>query len=424
MGRAFTLLGGIVGLSLLLLPTILVGQVSAEIPQNLYQGQFIDAHHHFIVPGVWSSVSEALAQMDQAGIAKIVAFADMRVSFSVFKQYPDRLIPSYGVTEGGPPLNPQTPDDPRWVGILRQALDGGYVGIGEMSWRSSSHKPPHDMSADNPVAKQIADLAAEKGVPINLHHEIGTKAHGPEMIPEFERLLDYDKNATYVWAHTGYARPAPVAKLLASHSNLYADLSTRTPGHAFSAYSGYIADLQGTISPEWKELFEKFPDRFMFGTDKGADVAFASDKSFERAGVTVTTQNYLIAEAAFFRIVLGQLSPDLAERIAYGNIQKVMKQGQPTNLSINVDHPSTSVGSQVKISGKLLPAMKDLTVALTYSFGGEQGKRILKTGDDGSFTETINVEKAGTWTFAATTSGAIGWIGSESNSVTVLVRAR
>lgn len=399
-------------LSLLLMLTILGGRVAAETPQNVYQGPLIDSHHHFQVPGVWKSVSEALAQMDQAGIAKIVAFSDVGMSFSVFKQYPDRLIPSYGVREGPPPY-PQTFDDPKWVEILRQALDAGFVGIGEMSWRSSSHKPPHNMSADNPVAKQIADLAAEKGVPINLHHEIGTKAFGPEMIPEFERLLDYNKDVKYVWAHTGYGSPAPVMKLMAAHSNLYADLSTRTPGHPFSSYPGFIANREGVIFPEWKQLFEKFPDRFMFGTDKGADVAFGPE---ERA------ETYLIVETAFFRKVLGQLPLDLAERIGYANLQKVMKLGQPTNLSISLDRASAPVGSPIKVSGKLLPAMKGVTVALTYSSGGETRKRILKTVDDGSFSETITVEKTGQWNFVASTPGVIGWTGSESTSVTLPVQ--
>ena len=323
----------------------LVNLVFAQSSQGIYQGPLIDAHHHFHLTGsghqgTWGSVSDAVAQMNQAGITMIVAFSTM--DLNALKYHPELFIPSYQpITEKEHGFSP---DDPRIVAELRRALEIGFMGLGEMSYRSSSARPPHNMSADNPAARQIVDLAAEKGAVINLHHEIGTKAFGPETIPEFERLLDYNKNVKFVWAHTGYGRPAPVAKLMAAHSNLYADLSTRTPGHPFSSYPGFIADRDGVISTEWKALFEKFPDRFMFGTDKGADVAFGPEE---------LAVDYLIKEAAFFRKVLGQLSPDLAEKIAHGNIQNVMKVGQPTTLSISLDRASASISSPIRVSWEL-----------------------------------------------------------------------
>ncbi len=384
-----------------------VNLVFAQTSQELYQGQLIDVHEHYVLSsgsstGIWNSESDVISQMDQAGIAKMVAFAELRYIGSL-KKYADRLIPFHMFA-----MNILA-DDPKVVELTRQALDSGFDGIGELLLRRDL---AINVVADNPVAKQIVDLAAGRGVVINAHQGVNTPVHGPEMISEFERLLDHDKNVKIIWAHAGYAAPSDVSKLMAKHSNLYADLSARTstpPQGIGRALRFKIGDEKGTVDQGWRELLEKFPDRFMYGTDKGGRTeGFTSD--------------FLIVETAYFRKILGGLSLDLAERIGYVNIQKVMKLGQPTNLSISLDCASASVGSQVKISGKLVPAMKGVTVALTYSAGGQVKKAILKTDVDGSFAESVRLDRNGEWNFAASTPGAIGWIGSESNSVMLLVQ--
>jgi predicted TIM-barrel fold metal-dependent hydrolase len=376
-------------------------QVLAQTSQGPYQGPVIDVHEHYELPsgsykGIWPSESALISQMDQAGIVKMVVFARLDYIDSV-KQYPERLIPFHA-------LGSVHADNPQAVELTRRALDAGFVGIGELILRHSE-APLSNVVADNSVVKQIVDLAAQRGVVINAHQEIGTKTHGPERIPEFERILDYNRNVKWIWAHSGYAQPPAITKLMEAHPNLYADLSIRTPSRKGGRGGGMIADETGTIFPEWRALFERFPDRFMIGTDKMS--YFPSD--------------FLLTEMAFFRRTLDKLPLDLAEELAYANFQRVSKLGQPTHLVISTDLSSAALGSAVKISGKLSPALKDVTIALLFSCGEETNKRLLKTDDNGGFAETIRVDKVGNWSFVANTPGAIGWIASESNLVKLSV---
>lgn len=138
---------------------------------------------------------------------------------------------------------------------------------------------------------------------------------------------------------------------MTAHSNLYADLSTRTPGHQLSAYSGFIADPNGALLPAWRQVFEEFPNRLMFGTD---NVFQTRDEKY---------RNYLLTETAYFRKILGQLPPDLAEKIGYANIQKVMKLEQPASLSIGAETTFAAIVSPVKVAGKPLLVMKDVLSA-------------------------------------------------------------
>jgi len=87
-------------------------------------------------------------------------------------------------------------------------------------------------------------------------------------------------------------RPRLVGEMLELHPNLWAELSHR-------------ADIapDGQLAPEWRNLFERFPDRFMLGSG-----TYTNDFWF-RYNLTLTRT----------REWLRQLRPALAERIAHQN---------------------------------------------------------------------------------------------------------
>ena len=66
-----------------------------------------------------------------------------------------------------------------------------------------------------------------------------------------------------------------------------------------------LASETGPVDPTWKALIEKMPDRFLFGIDVWAP------RLFEPA--------MLDRLMTWTRRVLGELKPDVAERVAYGN---------------------------------------------------------------------------------------------------------
>jgi hypothetical protein len=179
-----------------------------------YEGALIDVHEHFTLPsgsyvGIWPSERGFIIQMDESGVASTVVFARLQY-VGVLKKYADRLIPFHDFN--GIVLS----SDSRAVELTRQALDSGFVGIGELCFR---HDRIGSAAADNPVAKQIVDLAADRGVLIVVHQSVSTPKHGPEMIPEFERILDYRKDVKFIWAHAP-GDPGTISALMAKHQQL------------------------------------------------------------------------------------------------------------------------------------------------------------------------------------------------------------
>ncbi len=135
---------------------------------------------------------------------------------------------------------------------------------------------------DHPLYLLLADIAAEHGVPIDLHMEAvpqdmplpaGLKSPpNPPMlhanIAAFERLLAHNPSARIIWAHagadgTGYRTPDLCRRLLLAHANLYMEIKTDPLARGMN-YP--LAD--GRIKPEWLKLFTDFPDRFIMGSDQ------------------------------------------------------------------------------------------------------------------------------------------------------------
>jgi predicted TIM-barrel fold metal-dependent hydrolase len=165
--------------------------------------------------------------------------------------------------------------------ILRQ----GAVGFGEMAAEHFAGGTPYQYApADHPLFLLLADIAAQHGVPIDLHMEavphamkLPSDLKSPpnpidlhDNIAAFERLLAHNPRTNIVWAHagsdnTGYRTPDLSRRLFRAHANLYMQikLDPVNPGKNYPLDAG-----SGRIRPEWLQLFQDFQDRFMIGTDQ------------------------------------------------------------------------------------------------------------------------------------------------------------
>jgi Tat protein secretion system quality control protein TatD with DNase activity len=259
-----------------------------------YDGPMIDAHEHF--GSHWSSIDDLISQMDEAGIEKVVLFGGSG-ALETYSRYPNRFIPF--IQSDGYYPSYYTAENQETVTLVTTELEQGFMGVGEvlLRWRTKN------IAADNPVMLEIADVAAQKRVPLNVHQN-------SQYLGEFERLLNHNENAIIIWAHSGNAQPSVIRRMLENHKNLYADLSTLTPTFRNEYGSSWtiLTKPDGSIDPEWKALFEDFPDRFMCGGDKQ----------------TWASSSFLTEETEYFRRVLGQLDRGIAENIAYKNILRLL----------------------------------------------------------------------------------------------------
>ncbi len=239
-----------------------------------------------------------------AGIEGIAPLGIQDAS-ALYSAHPDSVVP-FGHIDRDPAtkellLVPQT------VTQLEAKLAAGQIrGIGEIpivhaptpSGPSGGDQNP----GDHPVLLQIYALAAAYGVPVNVHIEHTS-------VEELVVALEAAPNTTFVWAHVGDAPPETVAPLLAAYPNLMCDISCRNPfydrGHPIDLQSLTLGD--GTLKPSWHDLFEAYPNRFMFGTDIGPP---------GRAQIIDTV-------VAYYRNVLGRLTPETGALIGGGNARKL-----------------------------------------------------------------------------------------------------
>jgi predicted TIM-barrel fold metal-dependent hydrolase len=127
----------------------------------------------------------------------------------------------------------------------------------------------------------------------------------------FGDLLDRYPDVPVIWAHGGYTPLVLADRMLEAHPNLIYELSARTWARHPRSPDYTILRDGSAVWPEWLDLIERLPDRFVVGTD-------ASMRSQE-------------SDAAKIRGVhsfLAQLSPDTRERVARGNIERILRIGR------------------------------------------------------------------------------------------------
>jgi hypothetical protein len=167
--------------------------------------------------------------------------------------------------------------DPLTLELVQEEFKRGYYrGIGEFHISGRA--------ADTEVVKKVVDFAVANN--LYLH------AHADEEAVEI--LMRHNPRAQIVWAHTGFGLSADrVAALLTKYPKLWGELS----------YRSGIVEGGGKLSAEWRGLFEKFPDRFLIGSDTWISERWASYGDI----------------IAGYRAWLDQLPPKVAAQIANGN---------------------------------------------------------------------------------------------------------
>ncbi|MNM99740.1 Amidohydrolase [compost metagenome] len=171
------------------------------------------------------------------------------------------------------------PVDKNAVSHIERMLDlypGLWQGIGEVFTRHddltalTSGDTPR---ANNEAMTRIYHLAAERDMPVLLHSNITSKRErNPLYLAEIEEPLRNHPHTRFIWAHAGTSMEIhrhqtqmdfllPVlTRLLNDYPNLYIDLS-------WTVLKPYLLDDKGMPRKEWLALVERFPQRFMLGSD-------------------------------------------------------------------------------------------------------------------------------------------------------------
>ena len=174
-------------------------------------------------------------------------------------------------------------DDPSIQDLIETEYQRGYyVGVGEfhLSGKAAATK----------WVKRTVDFAVERSLYLHAHADDEA----------MEILFAHNPKAKIIWAHTGFSTPADkVASYLERYPALWCELSYR-----------YGITDGSKLTPEWKRLFERYPERFLLGSDTWISQRWDSYAS-------------IMAE---YRGWLAQLAPGVAEKIAFRNAEKMFKR--------------------------------------------------------------------------------------------------
>lgn len=321
----------------------------------------IDTHAHLnftvlgrgqVVMDFPASVEGAIGRMDRTGFQRSIFMPQPsppgaantyeldRLDFAV-KKYPERV--SRG--GGGGSLNPMIQDTPpeavddavraKFRALAEGIAAQGAVVFGEVTAHHLSMKAMGQqhgyqwVPADHPLLLLLADIAAERGLPIDLHLDLV-----PEDMPRpdlpifndktpmslkgnaaaFERLLAHNPKTVFIWAHAGTdpMRTRTLAlqrAMLAKYPNLHMSLRLSRSGQ----HEAIALNNGRAFKPVWVALLKEFPDRFVLGTDFFHGPADSAGRGPEEDSLG----NY--------RLAVSRLPPEIAEAIAFRNAQRIFR---------------------------------------------------------------------------------------------------
>lgn len=193
---------------------------------------------------------------------------------------------------------------------------GVFSGLGEFTIHKefvSSKIAGEVASLTDPALDRILDFAGEAGLVVILHNDIDIPFADNEKVPvhldQLKDLFRRHPKTTLIWAHAGVGRVvrpvlhhmAMVEEILADpkYSHVYVDLS-------WSEVAKYVVATPESAR-RVADTVNRFPDRFLFGTDE----------------VAPTNQADYLRVYAQYAPMLELLSPEVREKLLKGNFERL-----------------------------------------------------------------------------------------------------
>jgi hypothetical protein len=217
---------------------------------------------------------------------------------------------------------------------IRRVLEtfpGVFTGIGEFSIHKefvSAKISGETASLTNPALDRILQFAAEAGLVTILHNDIDMPFARPDTVPVYLEqmiaLLKRHPNAAIIWAHIGLGRivhPVQTSAAAAERAPTQLQIVERLLSDPALAHVSFDISWDevakyAVASPQSiarvADVLNRYPDRFLFGTDSVAPASPA--------------QYYQVFEmwAPVWRL----LSPQASEKIRTGNYERIFDAGR------------------------------------------------------------------------------------------------
>lgn len=197
-----------------------------------------------------------------------------------------------------------------------KTFPGVFTGVGEFSIHKefvSSKVAGQVASLNNPALDRILDVCAETGLLVILHNDINMPfpKDGQDNwdIAQLSALLKRHPKTSIIWAHCGLGRivrPVDDQIGMVEKAMMNPELKHVNIDLSWTEVAKYV-----TSSPEAIErtaaMINKFPDRFLIGTD---EVAPADQRSYLRI-------------VDLYAPLLAKLTPEAREKFLKGNYERL-----------------------------------------------------------------------------------------------------
>src|SRR6516225_1916799 len=202
-----------------------------------------------------------------------------------------------------------------------KTFPGVFSGIGEFSIHKefvSSKIAGEKASLLNPALDKVLDFAGEAGLVVILHNDINMpfpkSGQEPYLLKQISALFRRHSNVHIIWAHCGLGRvvqplkdqlrmlEVPLADPAFNH--VYIDIS-------WDEVAKYIVSSPETIQAT-ADLMNKYPDRFLFGTDE----------------VAPPNQDAYLKVYKIYAPLLTKLTPETRYKLLKGNYQRLFDEAR------------------------------------------------------------------------------------------------
>jgi len=245
-----------------------------------------------------------------------------------------RLLSKEEQARFDPMITGFNPADMYGVDHIRRVLrvfPGVFSGIGEFSIHKefvSSKIYGETASLTNPALDRILEFAAQAGLVVILHNDIdmpfAKQGTEPVYLAQIKALLKRHRNASIIWAHMGLGR-------IVHPVQVSAEAAERNPGQ-LGIVEAMLVDPELShvnFDISWDEvakyavatpesikrvvtILNKYPDRFLFGTDT----------------VAPSGRSPYFAVFDMWGPVWRQLTPDASLKVRKSNYERIFDEGR------------------------------------------------------------------------------------------------
>ncbi len=202
---------------------------------------------------------------------------------------------------------------PETLSTIQENNPGLLHGLGEIAFYFEGTSPP-----DSSQMLKIYDVAEKHNLLIMAHPAYGQKSQIERIIQKYPRvkfLLHGPESEEYItdlmdkYPNVYYSVDAVLARIPPSPAALM--YRVRNKQEFLSEFPKNFDLMLGESESSWKLKIEQYPERFMWGSDRGYAWTYDEDVSV------------LVEE--FARAFIARLDPEVREKFAHGNAEKLLQ---------------------------------------------------------------------------------------------------